>query len=131
MKKLFLVLAMVLFVFGIARAELSVGDIIKAIPSTNQGVFYNINDNEFEYTSTLKVLSYKGFNLNAGFATEQTGVISLAYDIINLEKLGVDIPILKQIVIDAGWTVGLKRIGVTHAQNEFVNGPSVTLKVKF
>jgi len=124
MKRLIMALAICLMVAGIAVADLD----LSLLPTTNTGVFYNLNDSEFEFISTFKAVGYKGVNLNIGYATEDTLVGSIAYEIINLEKLGVEIPILKDLVVDAGWTIGTKRLFQDH---EFVNGPSITLKLQF
>jgi len=128
MKKLFIVLGICLGIAGYAKAEISIGDLVNKIPSLNAGVFYNLNDSKFAFTSTFKALSYKGVNLNLGYATPDMAVASLAYEVVRLEKLGIELPILKDIVIDAGWALGWKKILNT---NEFVNGPSVTLKIKW
>ncbi len=124
MKKLIMALTICLMIVGTSVAAID----LSVIPTTDVGVFYNLNDSKFEFVSTFKALSWQGINLNVGYATEDTAVASLAYEIVNLEKLGIEIPILKEVVVDAGWTVGAKRLFQDH---EFVNGPSVTLKLKF
>lgn len=112
----------------IVRAEeINIIDELKKIP-VNNGIFYNLNDSKIEYAITAKILSYRGINLNAGYTIKNTALLSVAYEIVNLEKLGVEIPVLKNIIIDTGWAVGYKKL---FDNNEFVNGPSVTLKIKF
>ena len=131
-KKLLFGLAICLIIAGcktpVRADDLSISDVLKKIPATNIGIFYNITDSKVEFTSTFKALSYKGFNLNLGYATEKIAVVSLAYEIIRLEKLGIEVPILKDIIIDAGWTLGYRKL---FDDNEFVQGPSITLKVHF
>ena len=127
-KKLCIALAICLLSLGMARAEISIKDIVDKIPAMNIGIFYNTTDSKAEFTSTFKALSYKGVNLNLGYATEKTVVASLAYEVIRLEKLGIELPILKNLIIDAGWTLGYRKL---FDDNEFVQGPSITLKVKF
>lgn len=131
MRKMFVV-GLVLFmsacmpIYG-AKAQ-GISTFIAKLPVTNAGVYYNINDSLFEFTSTFRALSYKGINLNIGYATPESLVTNLSYEIIRLEKFGIEIPVLKDIVLDAGWTIGWEE---PLNDREFSNGPSVTLKIKW
>lgn len=127
MRKLFMALAICLMIAGTAMAG-GVSDIVAKLPVTNAGVYFNLDTNDLEFTSTFKAVGYKGFNLNIGYATSESLVGNISYEILRLEKLGIDFPILKDIVVDAGWTMGWRKLFNT---NEFSNGPSVTLKWKW
>ena len=116
-----------LIVVKCARAE-GISDLISKFPITNAGIYYNINDSEFEFISTFKALGYRGFNLNIGYATPESLVANIGYDILRFEKLGIDIPILKDLVIDVGWAVGWEE---PLNDREFNNGPNITLKWKW
>ena len=105
-----------------------ISDIVAKLPVTNAGVYFNLDTNDFEFTSTFKALGYRGINLNIGYASPESLVGNISYEILKLEKLGIEIPILKDIVFDAGWTMGWRKFLNT---NEFSNGPSVTLKWKW
>ncbi len=132
MKKLFVILAIIFLIAGCRQVKPvlaeGISDLIDKLPITNAGIYYNINDSLFEFTSTFKAVGYKGFNLNIGYATPESFVANISYDIIKLEKLGIDIPILKDLIIDAGWTLGWEE---PLNEREFNNGPSVTFKWKW
>lgn len=127
MKKLLLALTICLITTKIAGAD-GVSDIVAKFPITNAGIYFNLDASDLEFTSTFKAAGYKGFNLNIGYASSESLVGNVSYEILKLEKLGVELPILKDIVIDAGWTVGWRKLFNT---NEFSNGPSITLKWKW
>ena len=110
---------------GLCRAE-GIGDIIAKLPVTNAGVYYNLNEKNLEFTSTFKAIGYSGFNLNIGYASSESLVGNISYEILKLEKLGIELPILKEIIVDAGWTAGWRR--AFDSQAEFSSGPSITLK---
>jgi hypothetical protein len=133
MKKLALAVLAVLMVCGVAAADdLSgsevIGNWLDKLPAVNAGCYYNVDDAKFEFTSTAKIASYKIVNLNVGMATEKTIVAGIGIDLVKLEQLGVKMDVLKDVVVDAGFMVGWKKV---FDDNEINYGPCVTLKMKF
>jgi hypothetical protein len=108
MKKLLIVLGIALLVADCKKtaiAEVSVGEVISKLPAINTGMFYNMNDSKIEMLSTVTLAAYKGVNLNLGWASKQSAVMSIAY------------------------TCGVNRLDDRNM--EFINGPSVTLKARW
>lgn len=114
---------------GLCRAQ-EVKDVIAKIPVTNAGVYYNLNTNDFEFTSTFKAIEFKGFDLNIGYASSESLVGSIGYNIVSLEKLGIKFPVLKDFLVDINWTAGWRR-AFNQGSSEFGNGPGITLKWKW
>ena len=117
MKKLILLIGIMLFLIpGIALAEsLDIGNIISKL-EVNQGIAFSLADNELNYLSTVEVLNYKGFVLEAGSAydAEKTGIKAVgvvSYDLLKLKELGVDVPILDLISLRPGVYFGVGRVG--------------------
>ena len=126
-----------------ARAEgVSIGDTLKSIPGLKQGIAWSLVDSKLNYLTTIDLVQYKGFNLEGGIAAdaENTGikaVVVISYDVVNLKKLGVTVPVLDLIDIRLGAYAGYGRIEIgsidtMKGNNEFDYGLSATfLKLKF
>ncbi len=76
--------------------------VVGKLPSLKNGAYFSLVDNKVNYSATVPVLSKGGFSLNVGYAgrAKNTGdkiIASLAYDLGNLERLGVNVPILKYV----------------------------------
>ena len=127
MKKLVIALAICLLSLGAAQAA-TLTELLEKLPVTNTGVYYNLNDSDFCFTTTFRAMEWKNLNLNLGYATTDNLVASLGYSICALEKLGIKVDVLKDLVIDVGWTLGYSRI---FSDWEFNNGPNVTLSIKW
>ena len=135
MKKIIgLMLAVLLLIPGISFAEaLDVSDALSKV-EFKQGVAYSVQDSVWNYLSTAEILKKGDFSLDAGTAydAEKTGVKAVivgSYRLGGLEKLGVEVPILKYIDLKPGVYFGVGRIG---AGNETDYGLSLSvLSVNF
>lgn len=124
-----------------ARADnLDIGDVVSKIPALKQGIAYSVEDSRFNYLSTIDVFKYGPVALEFGYAgpAEETGnkiVGVVSYDLLNLKKLGVQLPILDLVEFRPGLYAGYGRIqfsGDKSNDNEFDWGISATiLSVKF
>ena len=125
-----------------AQTALNVIDTIKTFPELKQGIAYSVIDSQFNYLSTLTVLSKHGVNLEAGYAgvAKNTGdklVAVISYDLWNAKRAGVTIPVLDLIDIKPGAYVGFGRIAVgsedtRDGNNQLDVGVSLTaISVKF
>ena len=95
--------------------------VVNKIPSLKNGVYYSMVDHRFNYSATVPLLEKNGFSLNIGYAgdAENTGhklMGSIAYDLGNLEKWGVTVPILKYVGFEpyltfAGGNLNFKEMG--------------------
>jgi hypothetical protein len=140
MRKFSIVVGLMLLC-GVARAEdVSIIDGLKKFPGVKQGLAFSIDDAKVNYLATVDVMKLKGFNLEAGVATdsEKTGtkaVAVLSYDLFNAKKAGIDVPVLDLIDIRPGIWAGYGRIeGFQDSQlkGEGTWGLSVTaLSLKF
>ena len=142
MKK-FLLIAVFVMACGFAHAEaLSLGETLKALPGASQGVAWSLRDDKLNYLTTIDIVQWKGIALEAGIAAdaENTGTKAVAvasYDVVNLKKLGVTIPVLDLIDVRLGAYAGFGRIQVgsidtMQGNNELDYGLSATvIKVKF
>lgn len=137
MKKLFqvlLVLCLTLILTNNVRAdELKISDTLKSLPNLNTGVGWSFDKNEIVYLSTLNLIEYKGFKLNGGYASNDNLILSTSYELTNLKKLGVNVPILDLVKIEPvafiGWgSINTKAI----SDSEFNYGIGINiLDVKF
>jgi len=142
MKKFILVGLMVLMA-GIAKAEsFSILDQLQKIPALKQGIAFSLVDNKVNYLSTLDLVQWKGFSLEAGYAgdaekTNHKAVAVISYDVLNLKKLGVTVPVLDLIDVRLGGYIGYGRINIgdqtnMDGNNELDYGLSATaLSIKF
>ena len=132
-----------IFAGGICYAQsISVGDLIKKIPALKQGVAWSVLDSKVNYLTTMDIVTWKGFALEAGYAAdaENTGsklVAVISYDVINLKERGVTVPILDLIDLRLGMYAGVGDINLgdgpaMRGNNEFDWGISATaVSVKF
>lgn len=131
MKRVVIGLIAVLMIVGIAQAEINIPDTLKNLPTMKQGFGFSLIDNEFSSLTTLEILNWKGLTLEAGYNTKDAAVGVISYQLINLKRLGVNIPILDLIEFSPGAYVGYKRIGIGNGNakdnNEFDFGISATL----
>lgn len=128
MKKLFLALALVLLASP-AFAEMK-------MPPLKEGIAYSVADSRFNFLSTIELAQYKGFAVEVGYAgaaknTGEKAVAVLSYEIANLKKLGVTMPLLDLVSFNLGYYAGFGRIslapGETGGNNEFDHGISLSL----
>lgn len=147
-KRLFCISVLILGIFLLypvavkADEGVSISDSLKQIPSIKQGVAWSFADNKLNYLATAEILSYKGFSLEAGYAgdadsTDHKAVAVLSYDLLNLKKLGVNVPILDLLDFRVGGYVGYGRVQIgtneeRDGNNQFDYGASVTaISLKF
>lgn len=115
-----------------ARAS-SIFDVAAQMPAMNQGVAVSVLDSNINYLSTVDVVKWKGFNIEAGYSgrAKETGdkiVAVLSYDLLSL-KDKTTIPILNLVEFRPGIWYGVGRIG---GSNEVDYGISATfLSLKF
>lgn len=139
-RQILLVTVALLALASNARAELSLNETLGKLPALKQGIAYSLVDNKVNYLSTMEVLKYKGFALEAGYAgnaeeTNHKAVGVISYRLGGLKDLGVDVPVLDLLEFNAGYYVGVGRIqfyGDTGNDNEIDHGISATIiNVKF
>lgn len=113
-----------------AKAEdFSVIDALKKLPDTKHGIAYDATSYRFNYLTTLGILKYGDFGLDAGFSSDDKAVATLSYDIGGLKKLGFSTPITDLIDLRVGIYGGYGRLT---GSNEWSYGPTVTIvNVKF
>ena len=91
--------------------------VIDKIPSLKNGTYFSFVDNKLNYSATVPLLEKGGFSLNAGYAgdadsTDHKAILTLAYDLGNLEKWGVKVPILKYVGFEPYLAFGAGRINI-------------------
>ena len=124
-------------VAGLSNAdELGIRDTLAKIPALKSGVAFNVLDSEWEYTETLNLLQYKGFNLDAGYTTKDKAIGAITYELLNLKDLGVTVPVLDLIKIEPGIYAGLGRVAIGQGNakdnNEFSFGTIINfIDIKF
>lgn len=103
-----------------------------------QGAAFSLVDNKFNYLTTVEVAKYKGFSLDLGYAgraeeTKDKAVAAASYDLLNLERLGVELPLAKYVDIKVGVYAGLGNINFKEMTDaEFDWGLQATvLSLKF
>lgn len=132
MKRIVLVLVMLLSLCSLSHAALDLGDLVEKLPPLKQGVAYSIQDNKFNYISTVELIEYKGWTLEAGYAgiaenTKHKAVGVISYPIVKVKDLGVNVPILDLIEANLGLYGGLGQIDISNKEAEFDWGVSLTL----
>ena len=140
LRQILLVAAVLLALASNARAELNLNETLGKLPALKQGIAYSLVDNKINYLSTMEVVKYKGFAMEAGYAgqAEESGhkaVGVISYHIGGLKDLGVEVPILDLLDFNAGYYVGVGRIqfsGDTGNDNEIDHGISLSvINIKF
>lgn len=145
MKKLLLVVALVLALVIPAMAQdslqilpqdlagLSIIDTVKKIPGLKQGIGFSLIENEVNYLTTMELATWKGFALEGGFNSKDKIVAVISYDLLNLKKLGVTIPILDLVDFRVGLYGGYGSINTKAlGDSEWDAGISGTLiSIKF
>lgn len=136
MKKLLLSLALILVCTG-ARAEaINFRETIDKIPAINNGVAYSFVDHRLNYLGTIKLVSWRGFNLEAGYAgdsdaTDHKFVGVVSYDLFKLRDMGVTVPVLDLIEFNPGIYFGAGKVNIKEMdESETDWGVSATI-VKF
>lgn len=126
MKRLVLVLALLVALCGTAHAGW-------AVPPLKAGVGYSLVDSGINNLFTIEALKWKFLNLEVGYAgdsdsTDHKGVVALTTNLLNLEKLGVTVPLAKIIDVNLGIYAGVGRINVKDwDESELDYGLSCTL----
>ena len=104
MKKLALLILAFCVMSSVAFADsLGVIDTLKKVSALKQGIAYSIVDSKFTYLSTFEILNYKGFNLEAGYSSNDKAVAVLSYPLFKLKDLGVTLPILDLVDCKRIW----------------------------
>lgn len=110
----------------------SVIGVLADVPALNQGVAYSFSDSNINYLSTLDIVSWKGINLEAGYAgrAKNTGdklVAVLSYDLFKAKDY-VTWPILKYVEFRPGVWYGVGRIGGSNEQDWGVSATVFSVK---
>ena len=135
MRKLILLIAVMMFLVpGIALAQNSLFGVFKAaIPNTTTGGFYNFVDSSFSLIAVGELLEkdtkYGKLSLDVGYGESNLAVSGISYKTETLEKLGVNVLILKDIFAKAGYGCGID--GITDGDKRFAHGPMVTFGANF
>lgn len=113
-KKLILMAAVMLLA---AQAQAETVRLSQVVPnlSFKQGAAFSLIDNQFNYLSTVEVAKYKGFSIDLGYAgraeeTKDKAVVALSYNVLNLQNLGVELPLAKYIDLKLGVYAGMGNI---------------------
>lgn len=91
--------------------------IIKKIPSLKAGGYWSAVDNAWNHSEQVAVITKGAFSLNMGYAgkAENTGhkaIVSLSYDLGNLESHGFKVPILKHVGLEPFVCFGAGKLNV-------------------
>ena len=129
MKKFVLTILITLgLMSGMAKAqEVDPVDLFKASANFKQGVMYNVDQDKFQYISTMPVAEIEGFNLEIGYAEPNALIAGITSKLYDAKENGVEIPILDLIKCNVGIIGGIDRVGSGDGNNEFIWGSSVTL----
>src|SRR3990167_6181913 len=111
MRKFILAAVMMLSVVSVASADvIKLSEYLDKLPNIQQGVAWDFDKKEITYLSTLKVIDKYGFVLNAGYSTSDMAVTGISYELVNLKKWGVNVPILDLMKVEPIVYVGLRSI---------------------
>lgn len=130
MRRVFLVLAVVLLL-----AQLCVVSFANAELELKTGIGYSLVDSKINSLTTIELLSWKEdlLNLEAGYAgdgdsTDHKAILAITSNVLNLEKLGLNVKIAKYINCNIGFYVGFGRINFKDmGESEMDYGLSATL----
>lgn len=131
MKKVFLAVLMLSVMVGVCSAD--VPEVIKKIPNLKAGVGFSLIDNKVNHMETLELLNWKGLALEGGYmgdadASGHKIVSVLSYDLLNLKKLGVEVPVLDLINVRPGVYAGFGDINTQRImESEFDWGVSASI----
>ena len=134
MRRILLAVLFVVGMIGIARADsLSIGDTLKNLPGAKQGVAFSLIENEVNYLTTIDLVAWKIFTLEAGYNSKDKIVAVASVDVINLKKLGCTVPVLDLIDLRLGVYGGYGHINSQSlSKSEWDAGVSATaITVKF
>ena len=136
MKKMILLIGIMLFLLpGIVCAEGTeiFGMFKDLIPSKATGGFYNFVDSSFSLIIIGELLEkdtkYGTIALDAGYGESNLGVAGISYKTETLEKLGVNVVVLKDLFAKIGYGCGID--GITDGDKRFAHGPMVTFGANF
>jgi hypothetical protein len=136
-RKMFFLLAVLIALAGVARAEISVPDLINKIPENHQCLIYSISDSEFQYatTFTLAKVWKERISFDAGYSPSQEAIAAVSVKLIEVKDY-IKFPILDLMEIEPMIWVGYDRIAIgagnAKDNNEFNWGAGVKLiKLKF
>lgn len=134
-RQILLVAVLLLAAVSNARAELNLNDdsFLPANVNWKNGIGYSLIDNKINYLSTVDVLKRSGFSLAVGYAgdserTNHKAILNISYDLVNLQKLGVETPILKYVDLSVGGYIGFGNMNLKEmGESEFDGGLTATI----
>jgi len=123
-----------LMVGSVFADDINLPDLLSKL-NLKQGIAYDVAECEINYLTTIPLVTYKGFSLEAGYSTLQKAVAVVSYEVLKLKDV-IDVPILDLITFNVGYYVGFDRVslglGNSKDGNEFSHGPCISLiNVKF
>jgi len=128
MKRLCMALIMCLTLLGVAFAEVNLPDLVKKVPPLNQSVIFSLDENKFDYATSVTLVSLfdKKVNIDLGYSprVEILGLVS--FKLVEVKDI-VTFPILDKIVIEPFVYVGSKRIENLKEFGEYSYGLGVKL----
>jgi len=134
MKKLLIGTIVCLMAIGIigckkpAFAEVNLPDLIKKVPPFNQSLIFSLDENKFDYATSITLVSLfdKKINIDLGYSprVEVLGLVS--FKLIEVKDM-VTFPILDKIIIEPFVYVGSKRIENLKEFGEYSYGLGVKL----
>ncbi len=116
-----------------------INDVLKNVPVTFQGAFYNPIENKYSYISMIELVNYKnivsfqgGVNFSNSNIKDNSMMFSLTCPIVGLKKFGFDVPILNLMELNLGVGCGVYDFNKSHEKIKFRFGLAGTIiKVKF
>lgn len=112
--------------FGTALEKLELG----------QGVVFDAQEANLKYIMDQKVYKYKDVSFSLGYTSTQGLAASASYPIFKAADYEIDIPVIKWLDLNFGYSIGIDRIdiddGLGDGNNEFFHGLYASLiKIKF
>lgn len=120
----------------------SIGENLKKLPGMKQGIVYSVLDSKINYLTTVELLQWAIFTVEAGYAgdadaTDHKAVGVISTSLLNLKQLGVTVPILDLLDFRVGLYAGVGGLNfgdgpAMRGNNEFDWGASLTaITLKF
>lgn len=120
-----------------AAEEFTLSDWLKKVPAVHQCLLYNFSDSEFEYASTVTLVSLwnEKINVDIGYSPSQEAIGAVSVKLIEVKDY-IKYPILDLLTLEplvyAGWNRISLGSGNSKAGNEFSFGAGIKIiDIKF
>lgn len=113
-----LLISYLILMCSVARAEdFSISNSLSKIPGMKTGVAYSALDNKFNFVTTAEVMQWSILSLGIGYAgdadaTDHKFVGTITTSLLDLQQLGVTIPIIDLIKIRGGVYGGIGNMNI-------------------